>query len=283
MLELQVFNNPEFGAVRTAGTPDEPIFCASDICRALGYTNSPKAVRDHCDDPDVTKRYIGVVTGKKSDGTDAVQDVQMTFVNESGMYSLIFGSKLETAKKFKHWVTSDVLPTIRKHGAYATAETIEDLISNPDNGIRLLEALREERARREHERQQREAAEQMVTKLEEKAIEDKPKVVYAEAVQGSKSACLIGELAKLISQNGVDIGEKRLFAWLRDNHYLCSYGERYNQPYQKYVEQGLFIMKQNVFSMDGEMHTRVTTKVTGKGQVYFVNKFINKIPKEDES
>lgn len=276
MNEIQIFNNPEFGTVRTTGNPDEPFFCASDICRALGYANSRKAIADHCEDPDVTKRYMGVVTGKKADGTDAVQDVMTTFVNESGLYALIFGSKLESAKRFKHWVTSEVLPTIRKHGAYATAETIEDLIANPDNGIRLLEALREERSKRERERQERLAAEQMVAQLEEQAVENKPKVVYADAVAGSTSSCLIGELAKMISQNGVDIGEKRLYSWLRENHYLCSYGERYNLPYQKYIEQGLFTLKQNVFSVDGEMRTRNTTKVTGKGQVYFVNKFVNR-------
>lgn len=279
-MDIQIFNNPEFGAIRTTGTPEEPMFCASDICRALGYANGPKAIKDHCDDPDVTKRYIGVTTGKKADGTDAVQNIQMTFVNESGMYALIFGSKLESAKVFKKWVTSDVLPTIRKHGAYATAETIEDLIANPDNGIRLLEALREEKQRRRKEQEERMAAEAMVNQLEEEAIVNKPKVIYADAVAGSTSACLIGELAKMISQNGVSIGEKRLYAWMRENHYLCSYGERYNLPYQKYIEQGLFTLKQNVFSMDGEMRTRNTTKVTGKGQVYFVNKFINKIPPE---
>lgn len=270
-MDIQIFNNPEFGAIRTTGTPDEPMFCASDICRALGYTNSRKAITDHCDEGDVTKRDTPTSSGMQL----------MTFINESGLYALIFGSKLESAKVFKRWVTSDVLPTIRKHGAYATAETIEDLIANPDNGIRLLEALREEKQRRRKEQEERMAAEAMVSQLEEEAIENKPKVIYADAVAGSKSACLIGELAKMISQNGVSIGEKRLYAWMRENHYLCSYGERYNLPYQKYIEQGLFTLKQNVFSMDGEMRTRNTTKVTGKGQVYFVNKFINKIPNGD--
>lgn len=265
MNEIQIFNNPEFGAIRTAGTSSEPVFCALDICRALGYANSRKAIADHCDEGDVTKRDIIDSLGRTQSAS---------FVNESGMYALIFGSKLESAKQFKRWVTADVLPTIRKHGAYATAETIEDLITNPENGIRLLEALHEEREKRKHEMQQRKEAEAMVNRLEEQAIEDHPKVVYADAVAGSKSSCLIGELAKIISQNGVDIGEKRLYAWLREKHYLCSYGERYNQPYQKYIEQGLFTMKQSIYSTDGEIRTRNTTKVTGKGQVYFVNKFI---------
>jgi anti-repressor protein len=157
-------------------------------------------------------------------------------------------------------VTSEVLPTIRKHGIYATAERIEEMFSDPDNIIKVMQTIKAEREERQ--------------RLERQALEDRPKVIYAEAVQGSTSSCLMGELAKMISQNGVAIGEKRLFAWMRENHYLCAYGERYNQPYQQYIEQGLFTMKQNVFSVDGEMRTRNTTKVTGKGQVYFINKFL---------
>lgn len=271
MNELQVFNNPQFGAIRTTGEPDQPLFCATDICRALGYTNGRKAVSDHCDTPDVTKRDIGVVTGKKADGSDAIQMVEMTFVNESGLYSLIFGSKLEQARQFKHWVTADVLPNIRKHGMYATEATVESMLSDPESAIVMLRAYQKER-------QERLAAQHRAEQLEQQHIEDKPKVVYADAVAGSKSACLIGELAKMIAQNGYPIGEKRLFEWLRENHYLCAYGERYNQPYQQYIEQGLFTMKQAVFSVDGEIRTRNTTKVTGKGQVYFINKFLNPSP-----
>jgi len=260
-MEIQVFNNPQFGAVRTVGTPEEPLFCLSDVCKILALDASA-----------VTRRLTdGVITSHPI--TDSLGRQQhANFVNEDGLYDVILDSRKPEARSFRKWVTSEVLPTIRKHGMYATAQTIEGMLADPDNAIRLLQAVREER-------QQRMAAEAMVNKLEDEAVENKPKVVFAEAVQGSKSSCLIGELAKLISQNGVEIGEKRLFAWMRDNHYLCSYGERYNQPYQKYIDQGLFTMKQNVFSKDGELHTRVTTKVTGKGQVYFVNKFINKIPK----
>ena len=257
MNDIQVFNNPQFGEIRTAGTAQEPIFCAADICRALGYSNGRKAISDHCDEGDVTKRDTPTSSGVQS----------MTFVNESGMYSLIFGSKLESAKQFKKWVTSDVLPSIRKHGMYATEATVESMLNDPENAILMLQAY-------QRERKERLAAQQQVEKLEAQAIEDKPKIIYADAVKGSTSSCLIGELAKMIAQNGYPIGEKRLFQWLRDNHYLCSYGERFNQPYQQYIEQGLFTMKQNVFSVDGEMRTRNTTKVTGKGQIYFINKFI---------
>ena len=257
MNDIQVFNSEQFGEIRTAGTAQEPIFCAADICRALGYSNGRKAISDHCDEGDVTKRDTPTSSGVQS----------MTFVNESGMYSLIFGSKLESAKQFKKWVTSDVLPSIRKHGIYATEATVESMLNDPENAILMLQAY-------QRERKERLAAQQQVEKLEAQAIEDKPKIIYADAVKGSTSSCLIGELAKMIAQNGYPIGEKRLFQWLRDNHYLCSYGERFNQPYQQYIEQGLFTMKQNVFSVDGEMRTRNTTKVTGKGQIYFINKFI---------
>ena len=257
MNELQVFNNEQFGSIRTSGAPDAPMFCAADICRALGYSNGRDAIAKHCDEGDVAKCDTPTSSGVQT----------MTFVNESGLYSLIFGSKLESAKQFKKWVTSDVLPTIRKHGMYATGETIESILNNPENAIVILQAMQKER-------KERIAAQQQVERLEQQAIEDKPKIIYADAVKGSTSSCLIGELAKMIAQNGYPIGEKRLFQWLRDNHYLCSYGERFNQPYQQYIEQGLFTMKQNVFSVDGEMRTRNTTKVTGKGQIYFINKFI---------
>lgn len=258
MNDIQVFNNEQFGAIRTAGTAQEPIFCAADICRALGYNNGRDAISRHCDEGDVVKHDTPTKSGVQT----------MTFVTESGLYSLIFGSKLERAKQFKHWVTSEVLPSIRKHGMYATEATVESMLNDPENAILMLQAYQKER-------QERLAAQQQVEKLEAQAIEDKPKIIYADAVKGSTSSCLIGELAKMIAQNGYPIGEKRLFQWLRDHHYLCAYGERFNQPYQQYIEQGLFTMKQNVFSVDGEMRTRNTTKVTGKGQIYFINKFIS--------
>ena len=257
MNDIQVFNNEQFGAIRTAGTAQEPIFCAADFCRALGYNIGRDAISRHCDEGDVVKHDTPTKSGVQN----------MTFVTESGLYSLIFGSKLERAKQFKKWVTSDVLPSIRKHGMYATEATVESMLNDPENAILMLQAYQKER-------KERMAAQQQVEKLEAQAIEDKPKIIYADAVKGSTTSCLIGELAKMIAQNGYPIGEKRLFQWLRDHHYLCAYGERFNQPYQQYIEQGLFTMKQNVFSVDGEMRTRNTTKVTGKGQIYFINKFI---------
>lgn len=262
MNDIQVFNNEQFGAIRTAGTADNPLFCATDVAKSLGYANPAKAVIDHC-------KGVTVLETPTAGGVQSIK-----FISESEVYRLIFKSNAPKAEEFTEWVTSEVLPSIRKHGAYATTATIESIIADPDNGIRLLQALKESNAKAERERKERLAAQQQVEKLEAQAIEDKPKIIYADAVKGSTSSCLIGELAKMIAQNGYPIGEKRLFQWMRDNHYLCSYGERFNQPYQQYIEQGLFTMKQNVFSVDGEMRTRNTTKVTGKGQIYFINKFI---------
>ena len=256
MNEIQVFNNPQFGAVRTAGTADNPMFCLADVCQAIGITNA-RNVKSRLDEEDVH-----LVDTPTAGGTQ-----QITFVTESGLYDVIIRSDSEQAKPFRKWVTSEVLPSIRKHGMYATEATVESMLNDPENAILMLQAY-------QRERKERLAAQQQVEKLEQQAIEDKPKIIYADAVKGSTSSCLIGELAKMIAQNGYPIGEKRLFQWLRDNHYLCSYGERFNQPYQQYIEQGLFTMKQNVFSVDGEMRTRNTTKVTGKGQIYFINKFI---------
>jgi anti-repressor protein len=257
MSEIQIFNNPQFGDIRTAGTAKDPLFCLSDLCRVLEIQN----VTD-------TRNRL------KQDGLGQIEVIDkigrkqlVYFVNEQNLYKLIMRSDKPQAEPFQDWVCGEVLPSIRQHGMYATEATVKKILEDPDNFIQVVQAY-------QRERKERMAAQQEVERLEAQEIENKPKVVYADAVAGSRSACLIGELAKMICQNGYPIGEKRLFQWLRDNHYLCSYGERLNQPYQQYIEQGLFTMKQSVFSVDGEMRTRNTTKVTGKGQVYFINKFL---------
>lgn len=253
MTDIQIFSNPQFGEIRTlADEANEPLFCAADVCKALGYANPRDAISRHVDEGDVAKRDTPTTSGVQT----------MTFVNESGLYSLIFGSKLDSAKAFKRWVTSEVLPTIRKHGVYATPQTIDNLLADPDNAIKVFQTLKEERQLRQI--------------AEAKIKEDAPKVLFADAVVGSKSTCLIGELAKIISQNGYPIGQNRLFQWMRDNGYLGKHGERYNIPNQQYVEMGLFELKKGVRSgNDGVMKVTMTTKVTGKGQAYFINKFLN--------
>lgn len=255
MTDIQIFSNPQFGEIRTlADEANEPLFCAADVCKALGYANGRDAIAKHVSEDDVAKR----------DTIDNLGRTQTAaFVNESGLYSLIFGSKLDSAKVFKKWVTSEVLPTIRKHGVYATPQTIDNLLADPDNAIKVFQTLKEERQLRQ---------------IAEAKIEaDAPKVLFADAVVGSKSTCLIGELAKIISQNGYPIGQNRLFQWMRENGYLGKHGERYNIPNQQYVEMGLFELKKGVRSgNDGVMKVTMTTKVTGKGQSYFINKFLNK-------
>lgn len=244
MSEIQIFNHPQFGNIRITGSPDAPEFCAMDLCRALGYTNGRKAVTDHCDEEDVTKRYTLTNGGKQ----------ELSYVTESGMYALVLGSKLESAKKFKRWITSEVLPAIRRTGSYA----IEQL-SRKQLAMMVVQAEEEkERLALENEQQKQQLDEQ------------RPKVIFADAVIGSKTNILVRDMAKLLQQNGYDIGEKRLYCWLRDNKYLTLS----NMPMQRYSEMGLFFVDEGVHSENGEMASHFTTKVTPKGQQYFINKFI---------
>ena len=255
MNNIQIFNHPQFGDIRTSGTPDNPEFCAMDLCRALGYKNGRDALAKHVDDPDVAKRDMGVVTGKKADGTDAIQMVSASFVNESGMYSLVLGSTLPQAKQFKRWITSEVLPSIRRTGLYSVEQ-----LSRKQLALMVVQAEEEkERLALENKKQSEQ--------LEEQA----PKVTFADAIIGSNTYIIIRDLAKLIQQNGYEIGEKRLFQWLRDNKYLTID----NKPMQRYVEQGLFFIAEGTHSENGIMKAHMTTKVTPKGQQYFINKFIH--------
>ena len=186
----------------------------------------------------------------------------MSFVSEAGLYSLALSSRKPQAKPFKRWVTHEVIPSIRKHGLYATPDTAEKILNDPDFLITALTELKKER-------EQRKA-------LESKVEADKPKVLFADAVATSESPMLIGELAKVLKQNGVDIGEKRLFGWMRENGYLIKRkGTDYNAPTQKSMEMGLFRVKETAIThSDGHVTVNRTTKVTGKGQQYFINKFL---------
>ena len=252
MSELEIFNNPEFGQIRATEINGEPYFVGKDIAEALGYAKPENALAAHVDGEDKTTTLI--------QGTGSNYKTNATVINESGVYSLVFGSQLPKAKEFKHWVTSEVLPTIRKHGAYATPATIESIIADPDNGIKLLTALKEEQEKRKA--------------LQTQIAEQKPKVIFAEAVSASKTSILIGDLAKILKQNGIDIGQKRLFSWLRDNGYLIKSGFSKNMPTQRAMEMELFVVKEGSYvNGEGVNVTTKTTKVTGKGQIYFVNKF----------
>ena len=251
MADLQIFENEQFGQVRTLEINSEPWFVGKDVGEILGYSNTPKAIRDHVDEEDKTVNDLFTVNGTKG-----------VLINESGLYSLILSSKLPKAKEFKHWVTSEILPSIRRHGAYMTADTIDKVLQDPDFGIRLLSELKSEREERH--------------RLEAEAEKNQPKVLFADSVSASHTSILIGELAKLLKQNGVDTGQKRLFEWLRNNGYLIKRkGTDRNMPTQKSMEMGLFEVKETVIShSDGHTSVSKTTKVTGKGQVYFINKFL---------
>lgn len=259
MNEIKIFNNPQFGEIRTAGTSEQPLFCLADVCRALDLGN-PSQVKTRLMDGVISNEVIIDSLGRQQ---------SVNFINEDGLYDVILDSRKPEAKAFRKWVTSEVLPSIRKHGAYATTQTIENILANPDNGIKLLMALKEER-------EQRQLAESKANHLEQVTKEQAPKVVFADAIVGSRSSCLIGELAKILTQNGYRIGQNRLFKWLRDHHFLGSHGEYYNIPNQKYVEQGIFEVKKSTHSENGVMKTTSTTKVTGKGQSYFINLFLKR-------
>ena len=185
----------------------------------------------------------------------------MKYGKESEVYRLTMKSKLPDAEKFQDWVCDEVLPSIRKHGAYMTQETIEKALTSPDFLIQLATNLKEEQQRR--------------IEAERTIKANAPKVLFADAVSTSKRSCLVAELAKILQQNGINIGQNRLFAWMRKNGYLCSRGQYYNQPTQKAMELGLFELKQTTITKpDGTVLVTTTTKITGKGQVYFVNKFL---------
>lgn len=256
MSELQIFENADFGSVRTLMINDAPYFVGKDVAEILGYSNLNEAIQDHVDEEDkLNSKTLSSFTfdlGQRGGW----------LINESGLYSLILSSKMPNAKKFKHWVTAEVLPSIRKHGAYMTPETLEQAILNPDTMIQLCTALKEEREKR--------------TVLEHQAEKDKPKVLFADAVTASHTSILVGELAKILKQNGVDIGQNRLFAVLREKGYLIKRkGTDWNMPTQRSMEMKLFEIKETVIShADGHTSVNKTVKVTGTGQQYFINLFL---------
>ncbi len=250
MNDIQIFRNPDFGEVRTVEENGTVLFCGSDAAKALGYSNPRDALARHC--RGVVKRDTPTESGTQ----------EMSFIPESDLYRLAFGSKLPTAEKFTDWVTAEVLPSIRKHGAYMTENTLENMIASPEFGIKLLTALQEEREQR--------------VKLEAKVESDAPKVLFADAVNASHTTILVGELAKLLKQNGKDIGQNRLFAYLRDNGYLIKRsGRDYNMPTQRSMERGWFTIKERtVQEPNGSISVKKTPLVTGKGQQYFINLFL---------
>lgn len=242
MNEIKIFNSKEFGDVRTVTINGEPWFVGKDVAAALGYVKTRNALTVHVSEEDKKDApFQGPLGGTQT----------MIIINESGLYALIFGSKLESAQRFKHWVTSEVLPAIRKTGSYQAPQGKELL------ALAVLEA-------------------QKTIEAQNAEIERmRPKEIFADAVKASDSSILIGDLAKILRQNGVDTGQKRLFEQLRNEGYLMKTGSSRNMPKQKYVENGFFQIKETVISNpDGSVRMTKTTKVTGKGQQYFLNKYL---------
>ena len=247
MNNLQVFNNAIFGNVRIILQGDEPWFVAKDVTNILGYQNSSKAISDHVDTDDKLNNETLSSLGQRGGW----------LINESGLYSLILSSKLPNAKQFKRWVTSDVLPSIRKYGSYSMdiPRTLPDALKAYASEI--------------------EAHNKTKALLEEQ----KPKVLFADAVNASHTSILVGDLAKLLRQNGLDIGQNRLFEKLRQEGYLIKQkGESYNMPTQRSMDMKLFEVKESTFTNpDGSTHITKTSKVTGKGQIYFANRYLSEV------
>lgn len=249
MDKLETFLNPNFGAIRTVTKNGEPWFVGKDVAEVLGYANPSKALADHVDEEDKLNNESLLSLGQRGGW----------LINESGLYSLVLSSKLPSAKAFKRWITHEVIPAIRRHGGYLTPEKVEEALLNPDTLIRLATQLKEERTAR--------------LEAEAKVEAAKPKVLFADSVEGSKTSILVGELAKLLKQNGVNTGQQRLFAWMRKEGFLGTTGAYYNMPTQKAMEMRLFEIKERtVINADGTTRITRTPMVSGRGQIYFVNR-----------
>lgn len=249
MNDLQIFSNEDFGEVRTVLVDNEPMFCLADVCKALEISN-PSKVAQRLDEDERTKLELG-----RAGDTN--------FVTESGLYAVILRSDKPNAKKFRKWVTSEVLPSIRKNGGYIAGQ---ETLSDDELMAKALLVAQNKIAERDS----------IIAEKNSQIEQMKPKQIFADAVETSRTSILVGDLAKLICQNGVQIGQKRLFEWMRQNGYLMKYGASRNMPMQKYIEQGLFEIKENsIQSPNGNVRLTITPKVTGKGQVYFINKFLS--------
>lgn len=244
-MELTIYKNHEFGSIRATNINGEPWLVGKDVAEVLGYSDTNKAIAMHVNDDDKLNDKTASSLGQRGGW----------LINESGVYSLIFGSKLPKAKEFKHWVTSEVLPSIRKNGGYiAGQETMTD-------SELIAKALI--------------VAQRTLAERNRLLEEQKPKVIFADAVAASKSTILIGELAKILKANGLDTGQNRLFELLRRDGYLISRkGTDYNMPTQRSMDLGLMVIKESVINQpDGSIRVNKTPKITGKGQQYFINRY----------
>ena len=263
--DIEIFSNDEFGSIRTLNINGEPWFVGRDVAKTLGYSNTKDALMKRVDNED------------KLDGVAICdpmgREQKPVLINESGLYSLILSSKLPTAKKFKRWVTNEVLPSIRKHGVYATEMTIEKTLSDPDYIIQILSAFKKEKEDKEKLQVENSQQKETIINLNEQIKNDKPKIDFAQQIHNSKDTILVRELAKIISSNGVNIGERKLYSMLRDDGFLISkQGLDYNSPTQKSMNLGLFkVVESAVKTNYGTTKINRTTRVTPKGQEYLLN------------
>ncbi|NLG57622.1 MAG: phage antirepressor Ant [Clostridiales bacterium] len=253
MSEITVFRHQDFGQIRTVLQGGAPWFVAADVCRALGLEQVSRAM----DRLDPDERGLLKVTHPQSPG----KTLEVNGVSEPGLYHLALCSSKPEAKAFKRWITHEVLPAIRQQGFYGTEAAVERMLGDPAAAIQMLQAYQLERSQRRL--------------LEAQAAQDAPKVLFADSVAASHQSILIGELAKLMKQNGVEVGQNRLFEWLRRDGYLLKYGESRNMPSQYSMENGwLEIKERAIHNPDGSVRLTRTPKVTGRGQQYFINRYL---------
>lgn len=251
MIKLQLFNHPKFGGIEITVIDGKEFFGSTQVAKALGYSNPYDAINRHCKKDGLVKREV----------IDSIGRLQeMNFITEGNLYRLITHSKLPDCEEFEAWIFDDIMPTIRKHGAYMTPETIEKTLSDPDFIIGLATKLKQ--------------ANEQNAVLQHKIELDKPKVLFAESLEISQDSILVADLSKLLRQNGIMMGERRLFQWMRENGYLIKSGSEYNMPSQRSMDMKLFEIRVSTRQgSDGTPRIQRTPKVTGKGQIYFLNKF----------
>jgi len=252
MNEIKIFEKEEFGKIRTVKIDRKVYFVASDVAKALGYANVRDAILRHC-------RWV--VKHDVPHPQSRSKTLEVNVIPQGDVVRLASHSELPGAEKFESWIYDEVIPSVLDHGAYMTEDTLEKALASPDFLIQLATKLKEEKARNKT--------------LQKDNDRMKPKEIFADAVSASHTSILIGDLAKLLKQNGYETGQKRLFAWLRDNDYLIKGGSSKNMPTQRSMDMGLFDVKETtITNPDGSVRVTKTTKVTGKGQQYFINRFL---------
>ena len=268
MNKLKIFKNEEFGQLSVIVKNNKEYIEAIEVATILGYSNPRDAINRHCDKDGVVFSDVGVVTGFRKDNSQAFQVVTKKFIDEGNLYRLIIKSKLPSAKRFEKWIMDEVLPSIRKHGAYMSEEVINKTLDDPDFIIEMATKLK-------YEREQRRLLQEKAEHLEASITIDKPYTNFGKSIATSSDAITIGQFAKVLNNNNINIGRNRLFSILRDNGYLIKCGKDKNMPKQVYVKQGLFqVSEQIVRTVEGELLT-ATTLITGKGQMYFLDLLSN--------